>query len=73
MVGEQNFSLLKHGYAERVDICNSTFMNFAYVWCPFHKRVRKCAVISNKYSLLSEILCSRLAVRDHPRGDFSGF
>ena len=30
MVLEQNLSISEHGYADRVDICNYSFMIFAY-------------------------------------------
>ena len=39
--------IFSHGYADRVDICHSTFMIFAYAECSCHKCVRKSALISN--------------------------
>ena len=42
MVFEQIFFTFEHGYADRVDIRNSTLMMFA-----LFKRIRKSAVISN--------------------------
>ena len=48
MVLERNaLCSLEHGYADRVDTCNTKFKIFSHSWCPLPKRTRKSVVISN--------------------------
>ena len=47
MVLGQDVSIFEHGYADWVDMYHSTFTNFVYASCPFHKHFRRSAINSN--------------------------